>query len=170
MKHLPHQAGRAFTLLEILTAIVILSVISAVVMPVVLASSDSYATARDIRNQTERMADAVDRITRMIRQAPIGGGDTGVGVRSATPEVLVFTDGTGFDLVAGRLRMHVPGGDTATLCQDIDAIEISYLGDDGLVSTLATPERSHRIAVRITSGNLTVSTVAHPRVWIGQGS
>lgn len=164
--HTPTRHG--FTLLELLAAILVMSIISAVVLPVIMSASESYTTTRDVRTRTERMGYALDRITRMIRQAPIGVGDTGVGIQSATSESLVFTDGTGFDLSGNVLRMRVPNENPATLCDDIDAIEVVYLDSDGVTSTLGTPADTHRVVVTLTSGNLQMSTVAHPRVWIGQ--
>lgn len=168
MKYKPRPFREGFTLLELLAAIIVISIISAVVLPVITSASDSYTTTRDVRNSTERMAYALDRVSRIIRQAPIGAGGAGLGVQSATAESLQFTDDTGFDLDGTDFRMLVPGQDPAVICFDVDALSIIYLAKDGVTSTLATPEETHRIAITITSGDLRMSMVAHPRVWIGQ--
>ncbi len=159
----------AFTLLELLAAIVVMAVISVVVLPVLSSASESYSTTRDIRSRTEHLAFALDRVTRMIRQAPIGTGGTGVGIQSAGTTSLIFTDGTGFELNSGKLEMIVPGEPNALLCEQVDAMEVLYLQADGVSSALAAPQQAHRIVVTLTSGQLEMSVVAHPRVWIGQG-
>ena len=168
MKHAYSINRRGFTLLELLAAILVMSVISAVVLPVISSASDAYTTTRDVRNNTERMGFALDRITRIIRQAPIGDGESGVGIQTATRESLVFSDGTGFDLNGTDLRMRVPNQTPAILCSDVHELSIQYLHTDGVTSTLGTPASTHRIVVTLTSGELQLSTVAHPRVWIGQ--
>lgn len=168
MKVIEQTKRRGFTLLELLAAILVMSIISAVVLPVITSASESYSTTRDVRERTERMTYAIDRISRIIRQAPIGSGDAGIGIQSATSQSLVFTDGTGFDHVDNEIRMRVPGYDPATLCADIDSLEIAYFADDGVTSTLATPAETHRVVVTLTNNELRMSIVAHPRVWIGQ--
>lgn len=157
-----------FTLLEILAAVVVMSIISAVVLPVIMSASESYTTTREVRNSTERMAYALERASRVIREAPIGAGNVGLGVQSASSESLEFTDGTGFELDGTDLMLLVPGQNPAKLCVDIDSLSISYLASDGLTNTLATPTETHRVAVTLTNGNLQMSVVTHPRVWIGQ--
>lgn len=159
---------RAFTLLELLAAILVMSIISAVLLPVLSSASESYTTTRDVRARTEHMAFALDRISRMIRQAPIGTDDTGVGIQSATASSVLFTDGTGIELSSGQLEMVIPGAANSPLCDDIDSVTIEYFASDGTTSTLTSPTLTHRIAVTLTSGTLTMSVVAHPRVWIGQ--
>jgi prepilin-type N-terminal cleavage/methylation domain-containing protein len=168
MKHADSKLMRGFTLLEVLAAVLIMGVIGAVVLPVVTTASESYTVTRYVRNSTERVAFALDRVSRVVRQAPIGADDTGIGVQSASASSLEFTDGTGFRLEAGNLVMLVPGEDAALLCEDVDTLEISYLGADGVTSTLATPTETHRIVVTMGVGQLRMSVLAHPRVWIGQ--
>lgn len=170
MNQSKHIARAGFTLLELIAAVLVMSIISSVLLPVLTTASESYTTTRSIRTSTEQVAYALDRIARIIRQAPIGPAELGVGIQSATTSSLQFTDGTGFLLNNGEMEMLVPGNGNATLCPDIDALTIQYFGDDGVTSTFLTPELSHRISVTITSGNLTMSVVVHPRVWIGQGA
>ena len=159
----------AFTLLELLAAVVVMSIISAVLVPVITAASDSYATTREVRSTTERVAFALDRITRVIREAPIGPSDTGIGVTSASASGIELSDGTGFTLVGSRIELLVPGQSNAPLATEIDAMTISYFGDDGIANTISNPSESRRIAVQIQSGDVIMSVVIFPRIWIGQG-
>lgn len=168
MRHHNTQHTCAFTLLELLATVVIMGVIGAVLVPVMTSSSESYTTTRDVRNRTEHAAYALDRLVRLVREAPIGTDGTGIGVQSAGATSLTFTDGTGVVYADGRIELQVPGQPNALLCDAVDAFNIDYLGEDGRTSTLANPVASHRIVFTLGSGPLRLSAVAHPRVWIGQ--
>ncbi len=96
-------------------------------------------------------------------------GNTGLGVQVATGTSVRFTDGTGFEFDGSRVMMLVPGSANTLLCPDIDSVEVRYLAKDGITSTLTTPTDTHRIVVVLTSGQLRMSIIAHPRIWIGQG-
>ncbi len=161
-------AYHGFTLLEMIAAIVVMSVISVTLMPVIAGASDSYASARDVRNSTERAAFALDRITRIAREAPIGDGDVGVGITIATPSKVVFSNGTGVQLSGTTLEMLVPGGNPVPLCFDVDSFVIQYFGEDGVSDMILTPAQSHRLAFTMTTANVEMSVLAYPRVWIGQ--
>ncbi len=158
----------AFTILEMMAAIVVMSVISVTLMPVIGGASDSYANARAVRSSTERAAFALDRITRIVREAPIGDGETGVGITTATQSEVVFSDGTGVQLSGTTLEMLVPGRNPVPLCFDVDSFVIQYFGEDGVTNMALTPTQSHRLAFTITTAGVEMSVLAHPRVWIGQ--
>ena len=169
MRQKQAQYQHGFTLLELLVSVVLMGVIGSVLLPVVSSASDSYTTTREVRNATERMAFALDRMSRMVRQAPIGADDEGVGIRMATASSIEFTDGSGFRLESNQILMLVPGGSPVLLCDDIDQLQITLIGADGVTSTVASPQNTHRVVVMAQTGSLRMSVVAHPRVWIGQG-
>lgn len=161
-----HQSG--FTLLELLAAIVVMSVISATLMPVISSASESYAAARHVRSTTEHAAFALDRVTRITRQAPIGAGDTGVSITSSSASAIEFGDGTGFQLLGSTLEMLVPGDDPVPLCFDVDSFTISYLADDGITDISQTPELTHRFVYTIVVDGVELNVLVFPRIWIGQ--
>ncbi len=164
------QIHHGFTLLELLASIIVMSIISVTLMPVIGAASESFAVARQVRSSTERAGFALDRVTRVIRQAPIGANNTGVGVSSATASSLTFSDGTGFQLIGTTLEMLVVGNDPVPLCLDVDEFQVVYIGDDGVSNTVNTPTTTHRFMVRVETDGIELTTVVHPRVWIGQES
>ena len=157
-----------FTLLELLAAVVVMSIISVTLMPVIASASDSYVVARQVRGSTERAAFALDRMTRVIRQAPIGEDETGVGILSSTASSVEFTDGSGFQLIGTTLELLVPGEDAVPLCVEVDSFEIRYIGDDGVTDVRLTPGLTHRFEIEIETQGVVMSVLAHPRVWIGQ--
>jgi len=157
-----------FTLIELLAAIVVMSVISATIMPVIASASDSYVVARQVRSTTEHAAFALDRVTRITRQAPIGANDSGVDVTSALSSAIEFGDGTGVQLLGTTLEMLVPGENAVPLCFDVESFTIEYLGDDGVTNTAQTPELTQRFAYSIVVDGVTLKVLALPRIWIGQ--
>ncbi len=157
-----------FTLLEMVAAVVVMSIISVTLMPVIAGASDSYASARAVRSSTERAAFALDRIARIVREAPIGNGNTGVGIDSATQSEVIFSDKTGVRLSGTTLEMLVPGQGAVPLCFDVDSFVIQYFAQDGVTDTILTPTQTHRLAFTIETANVKMSVLAHPRVWIGQ--
>jgi len=172
MKMNMNTSRHAFTLVEMLAAIVVMSIISVVIMPVIASASDSYAVARNARTSTERTGFALTRIATIIQSAPIGpivpGTKPGVGVTSATTNSIQFTDNTGVQLSGTTLQMLVPGKQATSLCFNVDQFTISYLADDGMTDTMATPSRTHRFVFQLTAENVTMAILVHPRVWIGQ--
>jgi len=169
MKHNTRQIRNAFTLLELMAAVLVMGIISVVIVPVLTTASESYTTTRSVRTSTEQAAFALDRVARIIRQAPIGADDMGIGIVTAAVSSIEFSDGTGFELNNGALEMLVPGESNAKLCPNVDDLTIQYLADDGVTNTIATPTSTHRICVTITSGDLRLCVIVHPRVWFGQG-
>ncbi|MFG0245829.1 MAG: prepilin-type N-terminal cleavage/methylation domain-containing protein [Phycisphaerales bacterium JB052] len=161
---------KAFTLLELLVTVLLMGIISAVLLPVISSASEAYSTTRDVRARSEHIAHALDRVARVIRQAPIGTDDEGLGVVNASVSTFELSDGTGFELNGSSVEILVPGQPNAILCEDVDDLVIQYIAEDGITNTLADPVNAHRVVVTITSGDLSMSVVAHPRVWIGQGA
>jgi len=157
-----------FTLLELTAAVMVMAVIAGIIAPVILSASESYATARDVRGSTERVAYAMDRVTRLIRQAPIAVNQSGVGVHSASASELIFTDGRGLRLDAGTLEMIDTTGGSFPLCRHVEAFSIEYFGADGVSDTQATPDRTSRLVVTLRSGGAELTVIVHPRIWIGQ--
>lgn len=170
MKHTYHRIQHGFTLIELLAAILVMSIISVTLMPVIASASESYIVARQVVGSTERAAFAIERITRIVRQAPIGPSDEGVGIANATTTSVEFTDQTGVQLVGTQLEMLVAGADPVPLCFNVESFEIRYIGADGLTNTILDPTNTHRIEFMITTQGTQLSVLAHPRVWIGQGA
>jgi type II secretory pathway pseudopilin PulG len=168
MKRYKSHTAHAFTILELLAAIVVMSVISVTLMPVMSAASESYTVSRQVRSSTERAGFAIDRILRVIREAPIGTDNSGVGITSATSSSVEFSDGSGLQLTGTTLEMLVPGSSPVPLCFDVELFEIQYFADDGVTSSSLTPSTTHRFGIKLTTDNVTMSAVAFPRVWIGQ--
>ncbi len=159
---------RAFTLLELVAAILVMSIISVTIFPVIHSASESFISARQARSSTEQAAFALDRIVRVIRQAPIGTDESGVGITASTSSSLTLSDGNGFQLTSSTLELLVPGSSPVPLCKDVDTLELTLLKDDGTQGALDSIQDAHRIHVRLVVESVELEVVVHPRVWIGQ--
>ncbi|RMH28537.1 MAG: prepilin-type N-terminal cleavage/methylation domain-containing protein [Planctomycetota bacterium] len=154
-----------FTLLELMLSAVIMAVVAAVVMPVIMSATDAYASARSLRTSVESASFAIDRIRRIIREAPPKADGAALAVYQASSTRLEFENQTGFRLNGDILEIVTPDGE-APLARKVSNLEIQYISSDG-VTAAADPASAHRIHIRMTVSGVDVSTCAFPRVWMG---
>lgn len=164
------QHDRGFSLLELLTTATIMSIIAAVITPIILASSDAYVATRDARADTERVLYALDRVGLLIREIPWASDDSGIGITTADPERLVLESGAGLRLTGTTLEILDESGAPHPLCADVEGLELVYFDESGRPMSPIVPTQIHRIAIRVTSGGVTLSTHAMPRAWIWSDS
>lgn len=157
---------RGFTLLELVLAMIVMSVVAVIVMPVTVAATESYAQARTLRDTAESGFYAMDRVIRLIREAP-AGTSTGLDVASADASGIVFGDGRGVRL-SGTDLVLVDGDTESPLLRDVGVFELTYLEADG-GTVAADAANAHRIHVRLQAAGMELAAVVFPRVWIGGG-
>jgi len=156
---------RGLTLVEMMASIVVIGIVCALVMPVILGASDSYAAAINARNGMEAVAFAMDRSVRLLREAPVGASANTLGVSIAQPAQLRFTDGRGLELdVSGNLLLRDAAGITYPLLDQVTTFQIDYLGTDGVTSTSGTPTSTQRFRVKIVSRGIELRAAAFARV------
>lgn len=156
--------ARGFTLVELLASIVVLAIIGAVVLPLVATATSRYRIATDQRAAVERVAYALDRVVRLIREAPAGPGGT-LDLASASADALRFGDGRGIEMASGDLVLRLPDGTTGVLCPDVDVVELRYIAADGVTDVGATdPARAWRVEVRLGAAGVELIAAAFPRV------
>lgn len=124
-------ARRAFTLLEAVVTIVVLSVVAAVVLPVVNAAADAYNASSAVERAVDDSVYALDCITRLLREAPMGASYGQIGVAEFGEDRVVFSDGTGCRLKAGELQQRSADGSWATLCDQVEGFELIALTATG---------------------------------------
>lgn len=156
------RGAGAFTLVEVMVSVVVLGVIAAVTLPVVSGVTNSYAAAADVREKTERVAFAMDRCLRLLRECPAGADASAVSITSASPSAVVLGDGRGLQL-SGTDLLLLSGSSTSPLCRNVTAFVITYRGTDGTTSTQGTPGSTHCFDVSITADGVTLSGSAFPR-------
>ena len=155
---------RGHTLVEMVMAILVLSIIAAATAPIANGVADGYAASSSARVATERAAYAIDRVVRLLRETPEGATAGEPDITRAEVDAVEFGDGRGLALVAGDLELTSASGVAAVLCRDVDEFRIEYLGDDGLTDTSSSPQDTRRYIVRLATGGLELRSSAYVRI------
>ncbi len=158
---------RGFTLLEVMVAVTVMGIVAGVAMPVVLSTARTYSDTVTARARTERLAFAMERVVRVLRDVPPDTDPADLGISSATSSGLTFGDGRGLSYSGGvlsetRVVSGVPG--TSVLLDGLDEFVISYIGSDGVTSMLATPKDTHTFRITMRIGGMELRGVAFARV------
>lgn len=155
---------RAFTIVELVAAMVVMSVIAGVITPVIVSATDHYAASRDLRTTVDDGAFVIDAMVRIVRETPaaLSGG---LDLEDAGVDAFVPSNGRGFRLVDDTVELVTEAGQ-APLARGVDGLRIMYLLDDG-VTPAATPAEAHRVHIAMEIRGLRLGAVAFPRVRIG---
>jgi len=164
MKRGGARSRRGVTLVEVTVSVVVLAVIAAIVAPALHAGAGAYAEATAARRAVERAAFALERCTRLFREAPLGTESGTLGIASASGTRVEFTDGRGVELADGTLWLLVGGEPSAPIARDVQGFAIEYLGDDGATDTSGEPASTHRVNITIRIGGMELRGSAFPRV------
>lgn len=147
---------------------IIMSVIAAVVMPVIMTATDAYTTSREVRSSTDRVLFALERSARFVREIPFKSDESGLDIFSASTTQLMLTDGTGIRLQGSRLELVDASGAGAVLCDGVDRISFQYFDKAGNSLTLIQPSLIHRVSLQIESRSVVLKMYAMPRSWVGR--
>ena len=159
---------RGFTLIELIASMVVLGVVASVSAPLIGAASDSFVTSANNRDDIERLAHAMDRSVRLLREVPATAAGSGLpDIVVAATDNIEFADGAELELVGTTLMLTPAGGAASPLCTGVTAFELAYLAEDGLTDTIATPQTSQRIEIRIVAGGHELRSSVFFRVAMG---
>ncbi len=162
------RTRRGLTLLEVTLSMVIIAVIAAIVVPVTASLGDAYASAADTREAAEDAAYALDRVVRLLREAPESGVPGQIGFARVESSAVEFTDNRAVELIDTDLVLTDASGVQGILCRQVAAFEIGYLAADGATETAATPEETRRFTVRLVARGVELRGAAFARVTIVQ--
>lgn len=156
----------AFTLVELVTAIAVLGVIAAVLLPIINGAADSYAGAAALRAGADRAGFAMDRCLQTLRESPAGSVAGSLDITTAASDRVIFGDGHGIEYLDGVLYLRDSADSASPLCRDVNEFVISYVGADGVTSTASSPANTHRYYVTLRVGEVGLSAAAFPRVLV----
>jgi hypothetical protein len=136
-------------LVEVTMTVLILSVVSASVVPIVFTAGDAYANASNVRRTAEKTAYAMERVVRTLRDTPAGTVRGTLDIVTASPSEVRFGSGKGIELTGTTLYERATDGTLSPLCDQVTSFTIQYFGNDGVTSTTATPGSTQRFNVTI---------------------
>lgn len=159
------RARPAMTLLEVMVSVVLLSIAGAAVLPVMDASARLYAESASTRGETGRLRYAMDRVVRVLREAPSGAAPGSLGLARLDDSSIEFEGGVGLALENGVLLIRDPDLGEGVLLTGAIAFSIRALDEDG-VSELRGDgaSRADRFLVTLSTGHAELRTVVFPRV------
>jgi prepilin-type N-terminal cleavage/methylation domain-containing protein len=158
--------ARGFTLIELITAVTVLGVIAAVLLPIINGAADSYTAASELRTGSEQVGYAMDRCLQTLRETPAGATHGTVDIATATATKITFGDGHGIEFADGVLWLRDSASSTSPLCRNVTDFTIYYVGSDGTTNTMSAPANTHRYYVKVTAANMTLYGGAFPRVLV----
>jgi hypothetical protein len=151
------------TLVEMVAAIVVISIVGAMVLPIMAGATDAYAESAAVRRASERAAYAMERSIRLLRDVPPGAIAGDLGISAAAADAVTLTDGRGLVLRGDVLMLVTPSGETP-LVPGVRSFTIGYVGADGVTSVLATPRLAYRFTIALNVEGLELRSVVAPRV------
>lgn len=155
------------TLVETLCSVVVLSIVGATTLPLLFVAGDGLGDAVSTRRSAEQAAFALERTIRLLRETPEGAARGTLGIASASPTGVRFSDGRGIELSGTTLYLYDATGTRADLCTGVSAFTLGYLGKDGVSSTLAAPTTTQRYTIELIVDGMRLNAAAFARVRIG---
>lgn len=159
-------ARRAFTLLEAIVTIVVLSIVAAVVLPVVNAAADAYSASTAVERAVDDSVYAIDRVTRILREAPMGASYGQIGVVEFGDDRVVFSDGSGCRVKGDELQQRSATGSWDTLCDQVEEFEVEALTAAGADAS-SDPTQVQVFHVRLVRAGFELRATAFCRARYG---
>lgn len=147
---------RAFTLVELLAVMVVLSALAAATAPIVASAGRTYADAAERREASQELAFALTRAARAL-------GDARGEVSTAAPAAIELTTGERLEKLGSTLWLTLPAAAPAPLCAGVDAVTLQYFESDGVTDCSADPARAQRLHIQIERAGVRFATVIHLR-------
>ena len=157
---------RAFSLVELITAIVVLGVVAAVLLPILGGAVDGFSAAANLREGSERAGYAMDRCLQTLREAPPGATAGTLDIATAEVSKVIFVDGHGLEMSEGVLYLCDTSTDKSVLCRNVTEFVISYVASDGKTDSMSQASNTQRFVVKITAGGVSLTGAAFPRVGV----
>lgn len=158
-----NPSRRAYTLVECVCAIVVISITAAVVLPVVSSATTSYANAATARDVSEGAAYAMDRCLAMLRDTPPSHTIGRLAVASASSAGVAFSDGRAISFSGGVLTLTDADGASAPLLRGVEAFSLGLWAQDGTTSTMGAPETTWIYSVTIRKSGFELRGAAFAR-------
>lgn len=166
MSRRPFQPGgrRGFTLVELIASIVVVATVAAVTSPILYSASDAYAKSVQQRRGAERVAGALDRLCRILREAPGKASPAGAtNFTAATVNSFTLLGGVNASLSGSDLLLGAASVPPTPLCVGVTAFELTYFDGAGAsVNAAGGTDAVRRMEIRLAANGCELRTT----VWL----
>ena len=167
----PASAHRqAFTLVEMLAAVVILGTLGTITASIMMRTASVNADTLLAQQVHSDLEAALERVDRLLREIPAKPSATTPYITSLAPTALVLGDGTTLALSGTDLQLTEPGQSAVTLLSDVSALSIAATNDvnTALAASLAGSacDEVRRISASITVTRGGVSDTLRTKVFV----
>lgn len=160
MKPLRSNSRRAFTLVEFIATMVVVSTIGAVISVLMGTSVDGYTRAATTAQLNSELNIALDRIDQMLRYVPQGSGG-GPNISTLTATSLTWNTNWVLTLSGTNLTLSEAGGTASIIAKDVTSLSITARdqSNTALAASLSGSacDNIHRVRISITQTRSGVS-------------
>jgi len=154
-RHDPTPVRVAFTLVELITSIVISTVISGIAGTLILNAARQRSEVAARVELVDLAARACEQMLRYIREVPQDVGLTGLAQITTASATEIRFGNNGFRLNTGALEMTLDNGATwHPLTRDVSGVTLSYFKADGTALNTVPLSQTDRESVRLVRINL----------------
>lgn len=153
---------RAFTLVEVMVTVTVLSILGSVTLPLLHGATVNYAEMRRAQRASGHLVYAIDRVVRTVRELNEDADTGAIALDDLSPTSIRATAGPVIQLQGGLLTLTEAGGSAQTICVDVERFEVRYFDAQGTDTTDAGAV--HVIEILIERDGFVLTTRAFPRV------
>ncbi len=163
---------QGFTLIELISTIVILGVIGTAASGIIFTATDGYVQAATRAQLHSELSIALDRCIRELRGIQLDGDTSGIApdIDSVAATSIVWDDDSSLALSGSNLMLTIAGGGAAVLLADVTAFSVQMYDEDNaaLGATLsgAACDNIRRVSLEATIERSGVSDTLRTKVFL----
>lgn len=146
-----------------MVAVMILGAVAVLVSPVVSSASDVFVQTMKLRQTSERVGFALERIVRMVREIEPRQAGSEVAISLAEHERLELAGGESLALVGDELRFTDADGQASPLCTNVEHFLLEYIGSDGRTDSSPVPGLTRTIRITLRASGCELRAIAFIR-------
>lgn len=162
----------AFTLIEVLSVIVIVATLMTVSSKIIFASIDAYAVAATRARLTAEMSSAMERVSSALRDIPLDTTQTTAkpSIQSLSTGSITWSSTSSLSLSSGSLVLTTATDGSMTLLPDVTSLTLAAYNEAGTALSLplsgAACQAVQRIDVTVATTRQGISETLRTRIFL----